>query len=107
MDALPIATLQERAGAATAFLKNFTHRDRLMLACALVGGEMSVGALEEQLGIRQPGLSQQLAALREAGLVATRREGKAVFYRLADARVEVFMGTLHRLFCAMEEKDHG
>ena len=39
--------------------------------------------LDETLGIRQPGLSQQLAELREAGLIAGRKEGKTVRYRLA------------------------
>lgn len=55
--------------------------------------------LEDLLGIRQPGLSQQLAELREAGLIKGRKEGKAVHYRLADPRVEHFISTMHRLFC--------
>ncbi|EFH12540.1 ArsR/SmtB family transcription factor [Teichococcus cervicalis] len=100
------AAMQARAAEATAFLKSFAHRDRLLIACALVEGERSVGELEAMLGIRQPGLSQQLAGLRAAGLVATRRSGKAVFYRLADGRVAAFIRTLHDLFCA-EETPHG
>ena len=45
------------------------------------------------------GLSQQIAELREAGLIVGRKEGKQVFYRLADPRVETFTLTLHGLFC--------
>lgn len=91
--------LKEKVGDATLFLKKLANRDRLLVACALVDGERSVRELEEGLGIRQPGLSQQLAGLREAGLIAGRKEGKQVFYRLADPRVETFVHTMHALFC--------
>lgn len=100
MDAV---ALPPRAAEATAFLKSLAHRDRLLIACALVEGERAVGELEVLLDIRQPGLSQQLAGLRAAGLVATRRAGKAVFYRLADDRVAAFLHSLRRLFCAGEQ----
>lgn len=94
------AEMKARVDEASAFLKTLANPDRLMVACALVDGERSVRELEDLLGIRQPGLSQQLAALREAGLVAGRKEGKQVFYRLADPRVQTFITTMHRLFCA-------
>ena len=74
--------------------------DRLLIACALVDGERSVRELEDLLGIRQPGLSQQLAELREAGLVTGRKQGKQVFYSLADPRIARFIATMHALFCA-------
>ncbi|WIY53703.1 metalloregulator ArsR/SmtB family transcription factor [Devosia sp. YIM 151766] len=91
--------LKDKVGEATAFLKKLSNPDRLLVACALVEGERSVRALEDGLGIRQPGLSQQLAELRAAGLITGRKEGKQVFYRLADPRVETFVHTLHDLFC--------
>ena len=91
--------LKEKVGEATAFLKKLSNPDRLLVACALVEGERSVRELEDGLGIRQPGLSQQLAELREAGLIAGRKEGKQVFYRLADPRIETFVHTMHDLFC--------
>jgi len=69
------------------------------IVCALVDGERSVGELETRLSIRQPSLSQQLAELREAGIVEGRREVKQVFYRLADPRTAALIATLHRLFC--------
>jgi DNA-binding transcriptional ArsR family regulator len=92
--------LKGKVDEASAFLKKLSNRDRLLVACALVDGERSVRDLEDALGIRQPGLSQQLAELREAGLIAGRKDGKQVFYRLADSRVEMFIATMHRLFCA-------
>ncbi|MBN9062775.1 MAG: winged helix-turn-helix transcriptional regulator [Rhizobiales bacterium] len=84
---------------ASTFLKKLANPDRLLVCCALVDGELSVRKLEDLLGIRQPGLSQQLGELREAGLIAGRKDGKQVFYSLADARVSVFIRTMHQLFC--------
>src|ERR1700679_2703404 len=48
----------------------------------LTGGEMSVSALTQGFGISQPAVSQHLAALKAAGLVGERREGRRVFYRI-------------------------
>ena len=91
--------LKAKVGDASAFLKTLSNPDRLLVACALVEGERSVRELEDGLGIRQPGLSQQLAELRKARLIVGRKEGKQVFYRLADPRVETFVHTMHDLFC--------
>ena len=70
-----------------------------MIVCALVDGERSVRDLEDTLGIRQPGLSQQIAELREAGFIVGRKESKNMFYRLADGRVSEFIAMMHRMFC--------
>src|SRR5580704_3781918 len=48
----------------------------------LAGGEMSVSALTAGFDISQPAVSQHLAALKAAGLVGERREGRRVFYRI-------------------------
>lgn len=101
------AQMKARVGEASSFLKKLANPDRLLVACALVGGERSVRELEDLLGIRQPGLSQQLAGLREAGLITGRKEGKQVFYRLADPRVETFITTMHALFCAPDAPTAG
>jgi DNA-binding transcriptional ArsR family regulator len=94
-----VSAMLENAAAAADFLKKVAHPNRLMIVCALVDGERSVRDLEDTLGIRQPGLSQQLAELREAGLIAGRKDGKQVFYRLADPRVATLVATLYALFC--------
>ena len=85
---------------ASAFLKKLSNPDRLLVCCALMGRELPVRGLEDLLGIRQPGLSQQLAELREAGLIEGRKEGRQIFYRLADPRVAELISTMHRMFCA-------
>ena len=103
----PANEMKEKAAEASIFLKKLSNPDRLMVACALVDGERSVRELEDLLGIRQPGLSQQLAELRQAGLISGRKQGKQVFYRLADPRVEAFIATMYRLFCEPSEEYKG
>lgn len=73
---LDLATMQAGAENACALLKVLANPDRLLLMCQLSQGELSVGEVEQLLGIRQPTLSQQLGVLRESGLVNTRREAK-------------------------------
>jgi DNA-binding transcriptional ArsR family regulator len=53
--------------------------------------ELSVGALVERLGLPQPQVSNHLACLRWCGFVEARREGRTVFNRIADARVEAML----------------
>ncbi|PJK06045.1 transcriptional regulator [Lysobacteraceae bacterium NML91-0268] len=99
--ATPIAPEQMRAGAEAALtlLKALANHDRLMLLCQLSQGEATVGALEVALGIRQPTLSQQLAVLRNEGLVSTRREGKHIHYAIASTEALRLLQTLHEIFC--------
>lgn len=82
-----------------ALMRVLANPDRLMLLCQLTEGERRVGELEQLLGITQPTLSQQLTVLREQGLVQTRREGKNIYYSLADARVLAVLQSLHQQFC--------
>ena len=91
--------LQARAGEAAALLKALAHPDRLLLLCQLVGGERSVGDLGLSAGIEQPSLSQQLGVLRGERLVATRREGKQVIYRIASPAALTVLEALYGLFC--------
>ena len=60
---------------------------RLRILLAIGVGEACVCHLEAQLGLRQAYISQHLMALREAGLLSTRREGRYVYYRLDDERL--------------------
>jgi DNA-binding transcriptional ArsR family regulator len=81
------ASVAERASEAAAFLKALSHEGRLMILCHLAAGEHSVTELEGLLGSRQAAVSQQLARLRLEGLVATRRDGKTIFYFIHDPKV--------------------
>ncbi len=79
-------------------LRALAHPMRLAVLCRLMDGELSVSGFELELGLRQPSLSQQLALLREAGLVTTRREAKSVVYGLTDQRVAHLFNALHQYF---------
>ena len=91
--------LRTSADQASKFMKVMANSDRLMLLCQLTMGERSVGELEDSLDIRQPTLSQQLTILRQSGLVATRREGKNIFYRIASQSALAVMQVLHQEIC--------
>lgn len=100
---LDIDQMRTAAGDATGLLRQLSHEDRLLLLCQLSQEELCVSDLEQQLDIRQPTLSQQLGILRRGGLVATRREGKHIYYRIADAKVLAVLQTLYTLYCEPEE----
>ncbi len=81
------------------FLKTVSHKGRLTILCHLVSGEKSVSELIELLSERQAAVSQQLARLRLSGLITHRREGKSVYYKIADNRVVPLLEVIYELFC--------
>lgn len=93
----------DNATKASNFLKAISHEGRLMILCHLVSGEKSVTELEDLLSARQAAVSQQLSRLRLEGLVVPRREGKAIYYRLADDRPRRILEVVYDLFCAEDK----
>ena len=77
-----------------ALLRVLANPARLRIALHLLGGERSVGQIEEELELKQPNLSQHLAELREAGLVVTRRESRTVFYQVAPGKPQHLLSSL-------------
>ena len=104
LSAVDMGRMREAAGDAAQMLRSLAHQDRLLLLCQLSQGELCVSELEVLLGIQQPNLSQQLGVLRREGLVATRREGKHIFYRIGDPCVLSLLQTLYTLFCGSGEE---
>ena len=92
--------MQLAAREASQLLRVMCNDSGLLRLCQLCQGERSVGVLEEMLGSRQPTLSQQLGVLRSEELVQTRRDGKQIFYRIADERAQQVLETLYRLYCS-------
>ncbi len=80
------ATDASRARAAS-IARALADPKRLCVVERLASGEQSVSELSREVGCQVPNMSQHLAVLRSAGLVASRREGSTVFYRLVDDRV--------------------
>jgi ArsR family transcriptional regulator, virulence genes transcriptional regulator len=86
------------SGLAVNFLKATGHPGRLAILRYLSTGEKSVGMLETLMDTRQAAVSQQLARLRQEGLVTNRRDGKTIYYRLTDDRVKHFITMLEEVF---------
>lgn len=91
--------LRARAVEACNVLKIMGNPDRLLLLCQMMEVERNVSELEALTGVRQPTLSQQLAILRTESLVQTRREGKNIYYTLANPMVSELMHALYQVFC--------
>lgn len=93
------ATMRSAAGEAIKLLKVMVNEDRLMMICHLLEGEKTVSDIETLLDIHQPNLSQHLTVLRKSGVVTTRKEGRNVYYSLADPNAVALLETLYRLYC--------
>ena len=99
---IDLGAMEQNARLAARFLKAFAHEQRLMILCHLAHGECAVGELEGRLGMRQAHLSQQLARLRQDGLVRTRRDSRTIFYRLGSADAEAMIALLYSRFCQQD-----
>lgn len=91
--------LKEKAPQAVELLRQLANANRLLILCHIAEEERSVGQLEADLGIKQPALSQQLADLRQYGLVKTRRQSRSIYYSIADERAREVMNMLYEIFC--------
>ncbi|PKB19129.1 ArsR family transcriptional regulator [Novosphingobium kunmingense] len=98
------ALFAESAGRAADLLRLLGNEKRLMILCQLADGELSVGQIQDRVGLSQSALSQHLALLREQGLVATRRDGQTIYYRIVDHAAMKVIQTLADLFCPPETR---
>ncbi len=67
--------------------RTLAHAKRIEILSLLREGELSVSELAKQMGVSLPNASQHLAILRDKGVVAARREGVTIYYRVADPRI--------------------
>lgn len=93
-----LRTLESRAGEAAELLKLLANDHRLIVLCRLLDAEMSVSELGEYVSLAQSALSQHLAKLRAHGLVAARRQGQNIYYRLANPTAHKLVGALCELY---------
>lgn len=94
-----LAALMRKARKASDFLKALAHENRLVILCLLSERERSVTELEGLLALSQATVSQQLARLRHEGLVETRRDGRTIYYSLADETTRRFIQAIYEKFC--------
>lgn len=94
-----IAELEPRADEAAELLAAMSNPKRLLILCNLLNEELSVNELAARVELAQSPLSQHLSKLRAMKLVATRRDGQMVLYRLASDGVARVLVTLHGIYC--------
>ncbi len=99
-----LGALRPHAAAAARLLKALANPNRLMILCALSGGELSVGDLNRKVVLSQSALSQHLAVLRADALVATRREAQTIHYSLAQGPAVEIIRLLHREYCCAPKR---
>ena len=95
----PASHMQDHAADAASLMKALGNESRLMILCMLTEGERSVSDLNEIIPLSQSALSQQLARLRQQGLVKTRRESQTIFYSLACGPADRVIQLLHDIYC--------
>ncbi len=95
----PASDMQLHASDAAGLMKALGNESRLMILCVLAEGERSVSDLNTIVPLSQSALSQQLARLRQQGLVKTRRESQTIFYSLADGPADRVITLLHDIYC--------
>lgn len=83
--------------AQTQVFKILTHPARIAILNILRDGEHCVCHLEAYLGFRQSYISQQLAVLREAGLIQDRRDGWNIFYRVVNPDIYTVLDAVQKL----------
>jgi ArsR family transcriptional regulator, virulence genes transcriptional regulator len=96
--------LTAKAVEATRLLTALANEHRLAILCELVEGERPVGKLVDAVGLTQSALSQHLAKLRAAGIVATRRDAQTIYYRLASEAAANIMKTLADIYCGPKRR---
>ncbi len=94
-----IDDMKQAATKAATLMQALSNQNRLLLLCALVDGEKSVGALADMLDLRQTSVAQQLALLRKDGFVKTRREGQTIYYSLDGEEAAQIIEILNNLYC--------
>ena len=95
--------MQDHAADAAGLMKALGNESRLMILCILAEGEQSVGDLNKIVPLSQSALSQQLARLRQQGLVNTRRESQTIFYSLSSGPADRVINLLHDIYCGKQE----
>lgn len=91
--------MEANAAEAVRLLKALANERRLFILCHLLDKELSVGEMNQHLGLSQSALSQHLAILRNDQLVRTRKEAQTVYYSLQSDEVREVIALLHKLYC--------
>ena len=82
------------------------HPVRIRILELLVDGERTVGQLQAELDLDSSGTSQHLAALRQQGILDSRRAGTSVYYRIRDPRVSQLLAVARQILTSALTDSH-
>jgi len=91
--------MRAAADESSALLKALSNRHRLLVLCQLIDGEKSVGQLADFIGVRASTASQHLALLRRDRIIASRRDGQTIWYRISSEPALAVMQILYETYC--------
>ncbi|WP_237155022.1 ArsR/SmtB family transcription factor [Oryzibacter oryziterrae] len=87
----------ELSQSASDILRTLGHEHRFAILGLLCKQELCVGELEKLLSLTQPAVSQQLARLRNDGLVSARRQGRTIYYHVNRGKIDLFIDVIDRI----------
>lgn len=94
-----VEVMQNNASKAEKLLKLLANSRRLLILCHLLKRELTVGELEELIGLSQSALSQHLAKMRREDVLAVKKQGTHVYYFINKPEVEAILSTLYLIYC--------
>lgn len=80
-------------------LKSIAHPQRLKILCSLAQGEATVSQLEKYCGASQSSVSQYLGKMKSEGLLASRRDGQSIYYKIDSPELLKMMNAMYKIFC--------
>lgn len=92
--------MEERAKKIAELLKLLANEHRLLILCALLNGQLTVGEIHQYTpNITASALSQHLNQMRMFGILSSQKQGTNVFYRIEDERVIALIDAIKKEFC--------
>ncbi len=99
--------MEEQAKTIAELLKLLANEHRLLILCALIKGELTVGDIHKYVpNITASALSQHLNQLKTAGILSSEKQGMNVIYQIQDKRVIALMGVMKELYCNEPTTSH-
>jgi len=80
-------------------LRHIAHPLRLLIICMLAKNELFVGEIIDRLGTTKGNISQHLRILADNGLIARRRDGNRIIYRIEDGKLVKLLDAMKKLYC--------
>jgi len=80
-------------------LRHIAHPLRLLIICMLAKKELFVGEILDELGTTKGNISQHLRILADNGLIAHRRDGNKIIYRIQDKKLVRLLDAMKKLYC--------